>query len=204
MRSAPPCSFGASIIRRAHNGGHFVWDFRAAAKPVWHILAPKGQQRWRYMPYLSIMFLGTLYRKYRAPYPSAQLRPPPWGPRIMPGIAAGRTGYGLTRGGAGLTHPLRFGAGHALAFVLFAAGIFMAVCGTAFCALVGDGQLLLYLFHPVAMNLVYYYFPDHRILGESRWSLGSYMGITTLLSVGLAAAVYYAIEKPAIRFSHRS
>lgn len=176
---------------------------------IWHTSWLEGvNSEWRYMPYyLSIMFLGTLYRKYYdAPYPSAQLKAATLG---ATGLCLGLPLVALAMASLGVelashTHPLRFGAGHALAFVLFAAGILWRCAVPRFALWLGTVSYSLYLFHPVAMNLVYYYCSDHRILGESRWSLGSYMGITTLLSVGLAAAVYYAIEKPAIRFSHRS
>ncbi len=158
-----------------------------------------------YMPYyLSIMFLGTLYRKwYDTPYPGGQLKLAVYG---ATGLCLGLPVLALILASLGLDmashpHPIRFGAGHALAFVLFALGITWRFSVPRAAVWLGTISYSLYLFHPIAMNLVYYG-SSTTIWPWDNLSLGSTMLIATGLSIAMAATVYYVVEKPAIRRSH--
>lgn len=70
------------------------------------------------------------------------------------------------------------------------------VIKTVFSALVPLGRISysLYLFHPIAFLLAPMLFPP-----SNPWA---FKAITTLLSAGMASAVYFAIERPGIALGH--
>jgi peptidoglycan/LPS O-acetylase OafA/YrhL len=67
----------------------------------------------------------------------------------------------------------------------------------------GEISYSLYLFHPIVLRVLFVLVRQSRHPALAGWHLGTYVFLPMLLTVGVAAATYYAIERPAIRLGRR-
>lgn len=159
-----------------------------------------------YMPYLlSIMFVGSLYRKifdYKENKSPKNIK--------FTSIFATLVCFGfpamvliLSLFGINLnsSDSVKFGLSHLFALMIFAAGFVIFNKKAGLLAWFGKISYSLYLFQASAMVFLGYLVAKYHSLGG--FHLGVYMSATFILSIGISAAVYYLIEKPAIDAGHR-
>jgi peptidoglycan/LPS O-acetylase OafA/YrhL len=96
---------------------------------------------------------------------------------------------------------LRFPISYAAGVALFIAMTSVAKVRWRPLAWVGLISYSLYLLHPVALFVMTYVFLHHG--AGARLPVGVQMLIGAALSIALAAAAFYAVEKPAIALGHR-
>ncbi len=85
-----------------------------------------------------------------------------------------------------------------LAVALFLGGMTLWRCRVRFLAWLGAISYSIYLFHPVVFYTLYWWLKNH---GPERWRyapLGVYVLVNIALTIPVAAAIYYGLEKPAM------
>ena len=158
-----------------------------------------------YMPYiLSIMFLGSLYRKvYDQREPDNSLYALTF---LSTCICFGMPLFVLVLSLFGFNiveQPVRFGASHCLSLLLFSSGLLLMKKAHNFMLWLGLISYSLYLFHPIIMNLIIEVVEKAGVSAFQGLHLSYYMGVAFILSAALATLVYVLLEKPAINLGHK-
>lgn len=185
--------------------GFFVLFVAIESYPLVSQTSLNIHKEFQLMPYLlSIMFLGSFYRKlYDGNYSNRKL---PLYTLIATLLCLGLPvilwlsslfGYNL------IEHSFRFGSANSLAFLLFFGGIYFLKKPMKIFIWLGTISYSIYLFHPIIMQLI------KKIIWAVPSSfpilpLSVYMLATTLISIVFAHFVYSYLEKPAMVYSKKA
>jgi peptidoglycan/LPS O-acetylase OafA/YrhL len=100
--------------------------------------------------------------------------------------------------------PLDFTIGYSIGVLLFIAGTRLVRITFAPLAWLGLISYSIYLLHPVALAVVLRVLMDlPRDSWWRTWHLGAYVGLVAVVTVGVAAIIYYGVEKPCIALGRR-
>jgi peptidoglycan/LPS O-acetylase OafA/YrhL len=93
---------------------------------------------------------------------------------------------------------------YSIAILLFIAGTRIVRLEFAPLPWLGLISYSIYLFHPVVFNPLLRFIQSTPSDGWLRhWHLGAYVVVVLLLTIGVAALIYYTIERPSIRLGRR-
>ncbi len=159
-------------------------------------------KEFQFLPYLlCVMLLGSLYRKVEQQGCLKSLKKYSYiGTFLCLGLPfflliSSLLGFHLA------TNAFRFGIAHTLAFLVFFIGIRYLKHAPKSLLWLGMISYSLYLFHPFVLYGTKFLIENSSFLILKSQHLFVYLLIVGLLSIVLAALVYYVVEKPMIRFS---
>jgi peptidoglycan/LPS O-acetylase OafA/YrhL len=165
----------------------------------WHL--GMQEQKFRILGHLSIMFWGGLCRRRIEGETSDWLKSSvfygallSWG-ALLPWYALYRC-----LGHATIDAELiRFAGGYSLGILLFYIGTFVLRIYNRFLAWIGKISYSIYLFHAIVANLILLVILRELSHSSSAGlNLSAYLASVAVLSLLVAAAVYYLVENPAI------
>ncbi|QIL91121.1 acyltransferase family protein [Microbulbifer sp. SH-1] len=163
-------------------------------------LSPEHQ----YIPYLlAIMLCGTILREvlFGTHTTATKLFF-----LMAPATVFGLPALALMLHAAGVNlvdQPIRFGAAHLIALGVFCMAIGFHWRVPAMLAWSGVVSYSVYLFHPVAMTVVHWLRHQTWASFTGDWALWGYMAVAITLTMVIAIATYYLIERPAIEAGRR-
>ncbi|MFV8781122.1 acyltransferase family protein [Microbulbifer sp. SA54] len=158
----------------------------------------------RYIPYfLAIMFCGTILRAVI--WDDNSLRMKIF--FLMAPAAAFSIPVGVLFlhwvGISVIDAPIRFGAPYPIALAVFLLAVFLPWQVPKLLSWLGLISYSVYLFHPVVMTLVHWLHKQSWAAFTGHWSLWVFMGWAFLVTILIASATYYLVERPAIQLGRR-